>query len=444
MPAARRRAGGHDPLAHATTPPPGVTGPTGSLAEEPDDGPAAVDIRFIALVGAGILALFMSFGAIVQVLIPEQIEGFDPRGKEATLSWVLAAGALVSMIANPLFGALSDLTTSRFGRRRPWMVVGALASIASLMLLSAADEMAGVMVGWMCCQLTLAAVYAPLLALVPDRVPVRQRGLVSACIGVAQVLGPIVGLALTAAVSADFGPKYLSLAIALLTAVGALAAWLPEQARRRRDVPAFDRREFLTGFWVDPRRHPDFAWAWITRFLVILGFSLVTTYLLYFLRDEVRYESTVGGDAEGGVLVLNVVSGICLLATIFVGGIASDRLDRRKPFVIAATGVIAIGPVLLAVAPSWGTAVLAAVALGAGFGIYLAVDVALITQVLPEGTEHARHLGVINVANTLPQTAAPVLAGVLVTQLGYPAMFAVAAVVTVLGAILVQPIRSVR
>jgi MFS family permease len=186
----------------------------------------------------------------------------------------------------------------------------------------------------------------------------------------------------------------------------------------------------------------------LTRFLVILGYSLVVTYLLYFLRDEVRYETTVGGRAEDGVLLLNAVSAGALLMTIVVGGWLSDRLRRRKIFVIVATGVIALGPVSLAISPGWTAALVAAVLLGAGFGVYLAVDVALITEVLPSdggrASDAARHLGIINIANALPQTAAPALAGLVVTTAGYPALFGVAAVLTLLGAVLVHPIRSVR
>ncbi len=419
---------------------PDPTHPTPHAAPDPD----GADGRFVALVSGVVLALFMSYGAIVQVLMPDQVELVDRAGKEATLAWVLAAGALVSVVATPVVGALSDRTSSRFGRRRPWLVAGAVGSVGSLMLLSAADGTAGVAIGWMCCQLTLAAVLASVYALVPDRVPVSRRARVSACLGIAQVLGPIVGIALTSAVSSEFAPKYAALAAALLLAVAAAAAGQTERPRRGDPVPPFDLRGFLAGFWVDPRRHPDFAWAWLTRFLVILGYSLVTTYLLYFLRDEVRYEEVVGGEAADGVLVLNAVSGVCLLATIVVGGVVSDRWQRRKVFVMVSTGVIALGPTALAVSPGWETALFAAAALGAGFGVYLAVDVALITEVLPAEEDHARHLGVINIANALPQTAAPALAGLVVTGAGYPALFVLATVVTLLGAVLVQPIRSVR
>jgi MFS family permease len=411
----------------------------------PATGPAAhppVGARFLLLLALVVLALFMAFGAVVQVLLPNQVQALGPAGKEAGLALVLTLGALVATVAVPLFGALSDRTTARSGPRRPWLVGGAVTGAGALLVLSRAGDLRGVVLGWMLCQLTLAAVSAAVMALIPDRVPRSRRGMVSAVVGLAQVLGPVVGIALVTAVPPAVGVQYAALGAALLLAAAVLAAGLPEQ--RRPQPPPFAARAFVAGFWVSPRRHPDFAWAWITRFLVVLGYSLVVTYLLYFLRDEVRYESTVGGRAEDGVLLLNAVSGAALLVTIVAGGVLSDRLQRRKPFVIVSTVVIALGPLALAVAPGWPTAVAAAVALGAGFGVYLAVDVALITEVLPAADSHAKDLGVISIANTLPQTAAPALAGVLVTVAGYPALFATAAVVALLGAVLVRPITSVR
>jgi MFS family permease len=190
----------------------------------------------------------------------------------------------------------------------------------------------------------------------------------------------------------------------------------------------------------------DFGWAWLTRFLVMLGYAVGTTYLLYFLRDGVGYERLFPGHgADEGVLYLNAVAGAALLVTIIVGGIVSDRLQRRKAFVMASSAIVAAGLLVLSASPSWPAALVAAAILGAGFGVYLAVDVALITEVLPNPEDRGRDLGVINIANTLPQTVAPALCGLLVTKAGgYPTMFAVAAAITLVGAVLVQPIRGVR
>jgi MFS family permease len=101
--------------------------------------------------------------------------------------------------------------------------------------------------------------------------------------------------------------------------------------------------------------------------------------------------------------------------------------------------------VLIAAWPTWPGAVVAAVALGIGFGAYSAVDFALLTQVLPAARDRGKDLGVLNIASSLPQVLAPAIAAPIVTGLGgYSALYLVAAAIEVLGAVLVYRIRSVR
>ncbi|NGN70177.1 MFS transporter, partial [Streptomyces sp. A7024] len=210
---------------------------------------------------------------------------------------------------------------------------------------------------------------------------------------------------------------------------------LPAAAR-----PPFAWRGFLTGFWISPRRHPDFGWAWLTRFLINLSNAIVLLYLLYFLRDGLHRD-----DPESGVLILTAVNGVFLLGTVLVGGIWSDRVGRRKPFVLWAGVLMAAATGLLALWQTWPGAVCAAVLLGIGFGVFTSVDFALMADVLPRASDRGKDLGVINVANSLPQVAAPAVAAPIVSQLGgYPALYGVAAVVGLGGALLVTRIRGVR
>ncbi len=180
-------------------------------------------------------------------------------------------------------------------------------------------------------------------------------------------------------------------------------------------------------------------WQW-RRFLVMLGQALGTGYLLYFLSDAVHYP-----DAAAGVAILTAIYAVALIATVVIGGVLSDRTGRRKIFVIASTLVVAVGAIIVTVSQTWTATMVAAAVMGAGFGVYLAVDIALITEVLPAARDRAKDLGVINIANTLPQLMAPVLAAPLIHSVGgYRALFLAATVVTILGAVLVQPIKGVR
>ncbi len=406
---------------------------------------APVSRGFMALLALSNLGLWMALFAPIQVLLAQQMEVLAPAGKEAALGWVTGIGALVSMFANPLFGALSDRTTSRSGRRHPWQLAGALVGALALMMLGRQATLGGVLLWWCVAQLALNAMLAALTAEVPDQVPVPQRAVCSAWFGVTQPLGVVFGTLIVTALVSGIAAGYASVAVVLvLCALPFLLATRdpPLPADRR---PPWRWRAFLSGFWISPRRQPDFAWAWLTRCLINLGNALTTLYLLYFLRDEVRYASLFPGQtAEDGLLVLVLVYTAGVLLGASVAGRHSDRTGRRRVYVIVASGVMAVASLLLALWPTWPVAVASAAWMGLGYGIYVAVDQALITQVLPAAADRGKDLGVINIANSAPQVIAPAIAAVLVTQAGgYPALFLSAAAVSALSAWLVRKIRSV-
>ncbi|HEU5107858.1 MAG TPA: MFS transporter, partial [Micromonosporaceae bacterium] len=244
---------------------------------------------------------------------------------------------------------------------------------------------------------------------------------------------------LVTAVVSGTAAGYATVAVVLVALALPFALTTPDDPLPREHRPPQRARQFLAGFWVSPRRHPDFAWAWVTRFAVQLGNALGTLYLLYFLSDAVGLD-----DAEAGLLVLILIYSGALVATAVVSGVLSDRTGRRKPFVIAAGVVMAVAAGLLAGWPTWPVAVVAAGILGAGYGIYAAVDAALITQVLPTATGRAKDLGVINIANSAPQVLGPALAAPVVASFGgYPMLYLLTAAVTLLGSVLVVKIRSV-
>ncbi|MFE9855452.1 MFS transporter [Streptomyces sp. NPDC005780] len=385
------------------------------------------------------LAVFMAFMTPIQILLPLQLEHIDPHDKNDALSLVTGLGALVAVLANPLAGAWSDRTTSRFGRRRPWILGGALAGAAGLSITATQHTVAGVAVGWCLAQAGLNAMLAGVTTPIADRVPLTQRAQVSGWTGIMQSFGLVLGALITTLLITGVRSGYVTLAV--LTVALALPFVLrhSEPPLTRALRPAFDARAFARSLWVSPRRHPDFGWAWLTRFLINLGNALGTLYLFYFLADAVHYD-----DPGTGVLILTVTYTLCAALTAIPAGVLSDRLGRRKVFVVVCSLVMAAAAVLLAALHTWPSALAAAAVLGAGYGIYLAVDQALVTQVLPEATDRAKDLGVINIANSGPQVLAPALASPIITHLGgYTGLYATAALVILIGGLLVNRIRSV-
>jgi MFS family permease len=310
--------------------------------------------------------------------------------------------------------------------------------------------------GWCGVQASLNAMLAALTATVPDKVPVASRGRIGGVVAVAQTFGVVAGTGIAAA-TGSIAAGYLSLSVFLivLTVPFALSARdLPLPVKHRTP---FDVRRFVRSFWVSPRQHPDFAWAWLTRFLVNLGNAVALLYLLYFLTDVVGYSDD---QAEDRLFVLTAMYAATLVLTTVVFGAWSDRLGRRKVFVIWSGLVAGASAALLGIGQSWPSAVAAAVVLGCSYGIYVSVDFALITEVLPGAADRGKDLGVINIANALPQVIAPVLAGVLLAvveasggaiatdgdgfSVGYCVLYGVAFLTSLLGSVFVTRIRGVR
>ena len=400
--------------------------------------------RFIGTLALANLAVWMGFFTPIQLLLPEQLEDVaGNEGKVGALGLVTGVGALVAVVATPLAGALSDRTRSRFGRRLPWLVGGTLLGALALVVLSRQSTVVGVLFGWAAAQAFFNAAYAGLTAEVPDHVPVEQRGTVSGWFGLPQAVGVVVGVALVTSFTTTVVAGYLLIAVVIVALVVPFAAVTRDPVLDPADRPTL---ALTKGWWIDPRRFPDFGWAWLTRFLISLGNALGTLYLLYFLRDKVHYEQLFPGrSAEDGVLVLILIYAAGAVATAVGGGMWSDRTGRRKPLVIVSSLVMAAGAVLLAVWPTWTASLVAAALLGIGYGVYMAVDTALVTQVLPAAADRGKDLGIVNIANAAPQVLAPALAAPVVAGLGgYPMLYALTAVVTIAGAVLVLPIRSVR
>lgn len=408
---------------------------------------------FIAILALTNLGIWTAFFTPIQFLLPLQVEAIDPNTKEASLGLVVAIGALVSLVASPLAGAFSDRTSARLGRRRTWVLWPTLMALAVLLIMGGLTTIGGLVLGWALAQLTLNASYAAVTAMLPDQVPVEQRGTVGAVVGAAQPLGVIVGSLIATMIPGDneaaTGQNLRYIVVGVIVMLTALLFVLGMRDPRlpKDRIPPFQLGAFIRNFWVDPRKHPDFAWVFVTRFLVILGTAFVTTYLLYFTRDVLGKSPNEAGDTVASILQFYIIA---LLIFALITGPISDKVGKVKIFVIIASLVCAVAIFILAFARTQSMATLAAIIMGAGFGAYTAVDLALISRVLPNAEDRARDLGIINIANALPQVLAPLIASIVITSLksdtyffAYQVLYLVAAVITVFGAILVVRIRSV-
>jgi MFS family permease len=359
-----------------------------------------------------------------------------------SLALVASVGGLLSMVANPFFGKMSDRTSSRLGMRRPWMVLGLVGGSVGILVVALAPSIAVVLVGWCVAQLFFNALLAALVAVLPDQVPTAQRGLVSgvlgACLPVASVTGTFIVKLFTGDQLAMFlAPCAIGGFFVMLFAVR-----LKDRRLGTADKPAWSLREFASTFYVDPRKSPDFAWAF-GSLMFLLAYAFLTTYQAYYLLDKIG--STEAAVPEQIFLGTLVQSGVLIVASL-VGGQLSDRIRRRKVFVFTAATVYGLALFVMAIGTTVNDFLVGMAIGGLGFGVYAAVDLALVVDVLPAGDDVAKDLGVFNIAGALPFSLAPAIApAVLAAANGsYGVLYAVAGACAIVGAVAILPVRRVR
>jgi len=327
--------------------------------------------------------------------------------------------------------------------RRPWMIMGLLGGSVGVLVIALAPSIGVVLVGWCIAQLFFNALLAAMVAVLPDQVPAAQRGLVAGVLGVCLPIASVSGTFLVQLFSGSRLAMFL-----LPCAVGGsfivlFAVTLKDRRLAGADKPAWSLREFAGTFYVNPRTSPDFAWAFTSRFMIVLAYAFLTTYQAYYLLDRI---GSAEADVPRQVFLGTLVQSAVVLAASLIGGAFSDRTGRRKVFVFAAAIVYALAMFVIAIASDFNGFLVGMAIGGLGFGMYMAVDLALVADVLPDRDKAAKDLGVLNIAGALPSAIAPGIApAILAIGSGsYGLLYAVAGVCAVLGALAILPVTGVR
>jgi len=360
-----------------------------------------------------------------------------------SLSLVAGTGAMLAILANPFFGRMSDRTTSRLGMRRPWMVVGLLGGSLGVLVVAVAPGIPVVLVGWCIAQLFFNALLAALVAVLPDQVPVAQRGLVSGVLGICLPIASVGGTFVVQLFTGDELAMFMA-----PCAIGGLfillfAATLKDRRLATEDRPAWSVRELASAFYVNPWRNPDFGWAFASRFMFVLAYAFLTTYQAYYLLERIgSAEEDVPRQIFLGTLAMSVV----IVAASLLGGGLSDRTGRRKIFVCTGSFVFGLAMFVIAVAGNFNGFLVGMAIGGLGFGLYMAVDLALVADVLPDPANSAKDLGVMNIAGALPSSIAPAIAPAIlaVSSGSYAVLYAVAGMCAVIGAGAILRVSRVR
>jgi MFS family permease len=185
------------------------------------------------------------------------------------------------------------------------------------------------------------------------------------------------------------------------------------------------------------------AWAFASRFLFVLAYAFLTTYQAYYLLDKI---GSAEADVPHQIFVGTLAQSAAVVTASLVFGRLSDRTGRRKIFVVTASIVYGMAMFLIAIAGNFNGFLVGIAISGLGFGMYTAVDLALVADVLPDEDNAAKDLGVFNIAAALPFSLAPAIApAILALGSGnYGVLYTVAGICALIGAVAILPVKGVR
>ena len=444
------RPGGSSPAALPYLPPAagldGLTYRTAAEAALEPASPAAhrVGWGFISLYTLAYMSTNLLFLAPLLVTLALKVDSLVGNQRApASLALVAAVGALLAMVANPFFGRMSDRTASPLGMRRPWMVIGLVGGSLGILIVALAPSIQVVLLGWCITQLFFNALLAAMVAVMPDQIPSVQRGRVSGVLGVCLPVGSVCG----AFVVKLFTGSLLAMFLAPCAIGGCFillfAITLNDRRLARADKPKWSLREFAGTFYLNPRKNPDFSWAFASRFMFVLAYAFLVTYQAYYLLDKI---GTAKAEVPQQIFLGTLIQSAVIIAASLIGGRLSDRTGRRKIFVLTASIVYGLALFVIASASSFNGFLVGMAIGGLGFGVYVAVDLALVVDVLHDKDNSAKDLGVFNIAGALPFSIAPAIAPVILAVGGgsYGVLYAVAGLCAITGAFAVLPVKSVR
>jgi Na+/melibiose symporter-like transporter len=360
------------------------------------------------------LAPSLFWAVMLLVLLQKRIEAFVPTtGLAGSMAIIIGAGGVVSIVTQIVVGAVSDRHQGKYGRRRPYLVVGAVLSVPAMWMFVLSGNFVLLVLSFMLLQLFTNIAQGPYQALIPDLVPPERHGIASAYMGLWLLVGQAGGLILAAVLLRSGASGITALFVVftglfvglmLVTALGVREEpYEGEQVRKRHAILAI--------FRTDLRSNPSFVWALVSRFLINLGFYIATFYLMWYVQFALGFAK----QKEIYTLILGLIVTAAGLAGTFPAGRLADAMSKKTVIYVCCTLCI-LASILFVCASSMLWAIVAAAIFGLGLGAFAAVDWALACNVLPEG-DAAKFLGIWSLSIVFPQMAAALVGSATVSLL---------------------------
>lgn len=414
--------------------------------------------RFSDYVWISVFWLGISYlwGGVNGVILPSLNARFvDPNYKGTTLGIITALGMVMAILVQPVAGALSDVSRHPWGRRRPFILFGALLALLALIFMSIMIVYFGSWLALLACYLLLQ--FADNIAqgayqgFIPDNVPEDRRGRASGAMGIAQILGNVGGLVVATYFIDQNHPD-----IAILFICAVFTATLLPTLFLVKEKPLVEKSVYVSRLKVvlsvvgELRQHRDFISFVISRLCVLTALASVTSFALYYLQDKFNLKQ---GDLTASYTFLGLIVTVCSLLSIFPAAWLSDRIGRKKLVVISCI-IGATGMVLLATADNIFLVVVYGSLIGMATGSFNSIDWALATDLVPPG-EAGRFMGVSNLAGAGSQALAALFGGALrdggnafgvtylhTPNLGYVALFSFGTCCFLLGIFFLRTIKE--
>jgi MFS family permease len=360
-------------------------------------------------------------------------------GLLSTLSVILVA------IVSPVAGVLSDRTRTRFGRRAPWIVFGAAVGAILTALLPLAPSLAVLIGGWMLVTLTTSIAQQSVNTTLADRILEDKRGSASSAGSVGNFVGGVFGSVGASFLYPILGLSlYVVFAAVLVVSFAMFVVLVRDRSSLSLEVPKRNGRQTLSGFLV-PLKSRDFRWVWIARALLMFGWT-VPAALGFFMLQSYIEPALSQAEATAIIPILTLAGIPGMVIGISFAGRLSDKVGRRKPFVVGASLLMAVSlfiPLFFATLPGlFAQAILSALA----FGVFLPVDQALFVDVLPDREKNAgRDLGIAGIATNVGQAFGPMVAAQIVAITGaYTLLWPIAGLLVGLAALAMIPVKGAR
>lgn len=378
-------------------------------------------------------------GATSSTLLQALSAQIQPSDKLALYATIQTVGAVLATVSMIVAGALSDRTRSRFGQRKPWIIGGAIVAAVGLATAGLTHVPGLVIISYALYQVGLNAMLGSIFALMPDYLSGAVLGKASALSGVGNLVGQVIGGVVAAIFVTQPSTGLLIIPWTMVVVAVLLGIFIPK--RPNLDVPRnpLSWQEVLRV--VRPPKDGQFWWTFAGRFFFILALNMTLLYQLFIATDYLHLSTQDSGNLLGvAILIYAAGAGVCAV----IAGFLSDKVRRRKPFVIGASILTAVGVIPLLSNPDpWALLLYYGLA-GCAFGAYISVDQALMVEVLPDQSSPARDLGFLNAANSLPTVFAPLTAAALVAIVGFSGMFITSIVFALIGAGCIIGVRRVR